>query len=217
MPGQLLGHPGPPLNNLQVKSLLEELYKLDARKALQTSSKPKHFDITNTDDASHVYIKVDEPKGLSPRWEGPYPIVARPSRSQVQVRVGSYVNGAPRLSTYHWSSCQVAHLRSEESESSRPNLGRRPKPPPAATQLTTDAQGCSPNKASEYFGGKSSSEPTTTNQPVESQPAKIQIVQTPPFSNPAMNLVSDTLIQRRPAISTRNPNPLYVDGLAIAA
>ena len=89
LPGQLLGHPGPPLTNLQTKSLLEEMYKLDARPSFPMSTTPQNLDISKqTDSATHVYVKVEEPQGLSPRFEGPYAIVSRPSRSQVQVRLG---------------------------------------------------------------------------------------------------------------------------------
>ena len=101
IPGQLLGEPGPPLTSLQIKALLEELYRMDAKPALQTSSQPKELDISETDSATHVYVKIEEPRGLSPRFEGPFEIVSRPSRSQVQVRVGSYASGEPRHLTYH--------------------------------------------------------------------------------------------------------------------
>ena len=59
---------------------------------------------------------------LSQQFEGPYKIVSRPSRSQVEVRIGSYANGLPRTSTYHWSSCKIAHMRDGATEGSRPNL-----------------------------------------------------------------------------------------------
>merc|ERR1712102_270826 len=62
IPGQLLGHPGPPLTNLQTKALLEELYKLESNTALPTSSKTTSNDISVTENATHVYVKIDEPK-----------------------------------------------------------------------------------------------------------------------------------------------------------
>ena len=111
LPGQLLSHPGAPLTNVQTKSLLEELYKLSARPALQTSATVEPLDISYTNKATHVYVKVDNPQGLSSRFEGPYPIVSRPSRSTVEVRIGSFVDGKPRLQVYSWASCKIAHLR----------------------------------------------------------------------------------------------------------
>ena len=110
IPGQLLGHPGAPLTNLQTKTLLEGLYKLAARPAIQTSTVTDPIDLSWTEKAKYVYVKVDEPQGLAPRFEGPYCIVSRPSRSTVTVRIGSYVNGAPRLQTYNWNCLKIAHL-----------------------------------------------------------------------------------------------------------
>ena len=135
IPGQLLGHPGPPLTSLQTKALLEEMYKLESNPALPTSSKQTSLDISHTDDATHVYIKVDEPKGLCPRFEGPFKVISRPSRSQIQVRLGSYANGEPRLATYHWHSCKPAYVRPDFVEGSRPKLGRRPNPTTTESQL----------------------------------------------------------------------------------
>ena len=80
IPGQLLGEPGPPLTNLQTKALLEELYRLEARPGYQTSSQAKKIDTSNTDDVTHVYCKEEEPHGLSPRFEGPFQVISRPSR-----------------------------------------------------------------------------------------------------------------------------------------
>ena len=99
---------------------------MSAKPAFPTSSTIQPLDISFTDKASHVYVKVEEPKGLSPKFEGPYPIVNRPTRTTVQVRLGSYVNGDPRLQTYNWRSMKIAHLRPNASEGSRPVLGRRP-------------------------------------------------------------------------------------------
>merc|ERR1711923_692547 len=95
LPGQLLGQPGPPLTTLETRQLLEELYKMSAKPALPTSSVENPIDISKTSKATHVYVRVDNPKGLASKFEGPFEIVSRPSRSQVEVRVGSFVNGQP--------------------------------------------------------------------------------------------------------------------------
>ena len=141
LPGQLLGHPGPPLSNLQTKALLEELYKLDNKPAIQTSATVDPIDITFTNNATHVYVKIEEPKGLCPRFEGPYKIVSRPIRSQVEVRVGSHADGSPRLLKFHWSSCKIAHMSENDPEGSRANIGRKPRPdPPTPESLLTSKQ-----------------------------------------------------------------------------
>ena len=92
---------------------------MSAKPAIQTSSTENPIDISVTNKATHVYVKVEGTKGLTARFEGPYPIVSRPSRSQVEVRVGSFINGEPRLSVFHWSSCKIAHLRHDAEEGSR--------------------------------------------------------------------------------------------------
>ena len=138
IPGQLLGHPGPPLTNLETKALLEELYQLENKKAQQTSTVTNPIDMSKTNKATHVYVKVAEPRGLNPRFEGPYAIVSRPSRSQIQVRVGSYASGAPRLLTFHWDMCKIAHMRDGAEVGSRKNIGRKPGPhPPTPGSLLT--------------------------------------------------------------------------------
>ena len=54
IPGQLLGDPGPPLNTVQTKALLEELYKMSAKPALPTSTVVDPIDISYTNKATHV-------------------------------------------------------------------------------------------------------------------------------------------------------------------
>ena len=188
---------------MQVRALLEELYRMEAKPALQTSSKSNEIDISATDSATHVYVKIDEPRGLSARFEGPYEIVSRPSRSQVEVRIGSYVTGEPRLATYHWSSCKVAHMRESASEGSRPKLGRPsktsassaesaeldPKPPPSSTADDELIHASGQNKPVVVSPSASSKQSTST--------AKIQT-------------------SSRPVRSSRNPNPHYIDAMALA-
>ena len=211
IPGQLLGHPGPPLTSLQIKALLEELYRLEARPAMQTSAKVQEIDISETDDVTHVYVKVEEPSGLAPRFEGPYEIVSRPSRSQVQVRVGSFANGLPRLLTYHWSACKPAHMREGASEGTRPKLGRpsRPQSPPAQLDKSGEVPHPPPklrpvaSPTNTLLSKQNNRQangavfPSPSSQPVESVGAKIQ-----------------TSLNERPQRSTRNPNPRYVNAIA---
>ena len=89
------------MTNAQVKDLLLEMEKIDNKPALQTSAKIEELDISQTDNITHVYVKVDDPRGLNPRFQGPFPVISRPSRSQVEVKVGSYADGRPRLSIFH--------------------------------------------------------------------------------------------------------------------
>ena len=194
LPSQLLGDPGPPLNSLEIKSLLEELYKMSANPALQTSTVTSPIDIEFTNKATHVYVKIDNPTGLSGRFEGPYEIVSRPSRSQVEVRVGSFASGAPRLQTYSWSSCKVAHLRQGQPEGSRPALGRKPNPKPPTSNVDTPT-----------------SVTNATDRVVNnSERGKIQMPSETVAANPIVTLESES---GRPRRSTRNQNPRYIDAI----
>ena len=158
---------------------------MSAKPAMPTSATVNPIDISFTEKATHVYIKVEDPQGLSGRFEGPYPITSRPSRTQVEVRIGSYVNGTPRLQVYNWSSCKIAHLRPEATEGSRPRLGR---PATTAVSNSSPAPNAPPVESS----------PTEENKQTSELPAKIQTSET-----------------ARAFRSTRNPKPQYVDGIQL--
>ena len=140
IPGQLLSHPGPPLNTIQLKGLLDQLYRFHDRPAVPMSGKRETFDIDNTLNATHVYVKVDNPQSLCPNFEGPYEIYSRPSSSQIEVRIGSFKDGRPRLLKFHWSSCKIAHLREGSAVASRPALGRKPRSSLLDASSSTDAE-----------------------------------------------------------------------------
>ena len=193
IPGQLLGHPGPPLTNLQTKALLHELYKLSAKPAIQTTSVTNPIDISVTENAEYVYVKAHEPKhGLSPRFDGPFKVVSRPSRSTVQIKVGTFADGRDTLSVFHWSSCKVANMREGAEVASRPMLGRkptdRPDPPPSPSTNNTN------NMADDAVPDSPSTK--------QNERAKIQNADS-----------TDVSLSRRPARSTRNPSPQYVDSV----
>ena len=49
--------------------------------------------MTTTETATHLYIKVDNPKGLMQSYVGPYEIVERPSLSTIRVKIGTLKSG----------------------------------------------------------------------------------------------------------------------------
>ena len=132
----------------------------------------------------YVYVKVHEPRGLSNKFEGPFRIVSRPSRSQVEVRVGSFADGRPLHQTFHWSSCKLAHMREGAPEGSRPKLGR----PAIAPQPV---------------------EPSEPIQTVTSSPAEPSETTESTASPVAAYFPSNS----RPVRTTRNPHPQYVDAV----
>ena len=189
IPGQILGDPGPPLNSTQIRSLLNQLYVLADRPPVPMSGKREKFDISGCDDATHVYIKVDNPRSLSPKWEGPYAIVERPSRSQITVEIGRFKDNTPRLQTYHWSSAKVAHMREGAVTGQRPQLGRKPK----QTFSLDPASASGPAEVStptENVNNLVDVDPSLAGPPEIREPANIQT-------------------RSYPIRTTRNQNPVY--------
>ena len=101
----------------------------------------------------------------------------------------------PRLQTYNWSLCKIAHLRSEDEVAERPNLGRKPgalpHPPTVDYQLKPKSEVNKPTKMADDATG-------SLSIPVEdtAEPAKIQ---------------TESNYEVRSTRSTRNKNPVYVD------
>ena len=208
LPGQLLGHPGPPLSSAQTKALLDRLYRLAENPPIQTTTERNFLDIQNTDNATHVYVKVANPASLCPKFEGPYRILSRPSRSTVQVKIGVTKNGENRTNTYHWNSCKVAHLREDAVEAQRPMLGRRPRsrpdaghvpvwqPPSSSSDRQPSTDGPDPPVPAPLSQNQDGAEVNNrtndaVHQPVAVEPANFQNANS------------------RPVRSTRNSNPAY--------
>ena len=205
LPSQLLGDPGPPLTTLETKALLEELYKMSARPALPTSSVSLPLDTTHTEMATHVYVKVDNPKGLSAKFEGPHRIVSRPSPSQIEVRLGSYVNGSPRLQTFNWQSCKIAHMRENAVEVPRPKLGR-PKKNSAGSKKTVVEE----EEPEPYPSWSPRPGPMNCNYgPIITEEMLDQWGNIPESSPEPSDPASS-----RPVRSTRNKNPQYIDAIS---
>ena len=185
----LLGQPGPPLNSIQTRELLDELYKLAARPPVPTSSPVSIKNIDHTLSATHVYVKQANPLSLCPKFEGPFEIISRPSRSTVQVKVGAFANGESRLLTFHWSSCKVAHMRDGAEVGSRPRLGRPPK------------NSSVPSSSSDVQNDTDPDPPSTTEKDAV-VPSKIP--------RPSLSTNQARENSNRPIRSTRNQKPNYV-------
>ena len=108
-PGALLTKTGPPLTTEETSSLLSQLYQLMDCPAVPMSGKHEEKDITSTEQVTHVYVKnyCDE-KSLSSKFQGPYKVISRPSRSRLQVQLVSYASGQPSLQEFSWSSSKPA-------------------------------------------------------------------------------------------------------------
>ena len=203
LPGMLLGEPGPPLNQAQTRVLLDELYKMAARPPVPTSSPVIHNNIEETLQATSVYVKAANPLSLCPKFDGPYPIVSRPSRSTIKVRIGSFANGQPRHLTLHWSSCKVANQRPGALLGSRPKLGRPSNKP--ATIANPNDQGSADSKT--LSTGETNKRQDRTRKPEQSLgpviPGDLYEDLHPEVSQNFNQPV------QRPIRQTRNPNPNY--------
>ena len=146
VPGALLHQPGPELSTEQTSKLLHHLYRMMDRPARPMATKHEEKDISHTDDVNQVYFKNHgDEKSLSEKFKGPVPINSRPSRSTLELKVGAYASGEPRLQEFSWSSCKPAKYRDDEFSVFKDKLGRKPKssapsaPPgfPASTSSPT--------------------------------------------------------------------------------
>ena len=220
IPGQILSQPSDPLTKTQTKSLLGELYRLADRPAIPMSGEHVEKDISFTNLVTHVYVSNPDDKSLSRKFEGPWEIISRPSRSRVEVQIGVYANGEPRLQTYSWSSCKIAKFRGLPFVIYRPSLGR-----------PTNASGTDiPRNQNTQNSAGNFKPPTTANASINDEQAnQNSFVATnwsdmpgPPSSSespvipPEMfnGWPSEVSFPTRPVRSSRNPSPNYVSALA---
>ena len=186
IPGDCLINPGEEMSGPDLKELAKNLTKLDQAQPKQTSSSTNNPVEEPPKSVTHVYIKEHGVKGLEAQFRGPFPVISRPSRSTVKVRVGFFANGEERHQIRHWRDLKIAQRRSEDTpEASRPKLGR-PKNSPSVTSEAANLT------EKEDALGKNKTELPAKIQPAE-LPAKIQT--------------------NRPVRSTRNPAPSYVDSV----
>ena len=217
IPGQLLGDPGPPLTNVQTRALLDQLYKLADKPPVPTSGRRVFNDISETENATHVYIKVDTPLSLYPKWEGPYRILSRPSRSRIEVKLGMFRNGSIRKAIYHWNTCKVAYLRDSQPDASRPKLGRPPKQPqvepPPGFLSSPSSEDTSSNTEDVYFqyAGLPPAAPTSrVSAPNSNDTSFTDDYEDEVSSAGDYEVNNDAAVPpSRPVRSTRNPRPVY--------
>ena len=139
LPGAIVDDPGPMLSKPQLKTLLTGLEMQTDKPAVQMSrhgnSNQKIY-IKDTDKATHVYLRADNPLGLQSRYHGPYPINKRIGDTTIEVRTGTFNSGEPRLEMHSWNNAKPAYLSSEAVIAERPKLGRPAKmkdTPPSPT------------------------------------------------------------------------------------
>ena len=154
-------------------------------------------------------------------------MVSRPSRTTVEVRIGSFVDGSPRLQTYNLSSCKIAHMRDGAPDGQRPKLGRPAKAAGSSSKSPeppTDKNVLSENPSPPKNKQNSASGKIQTTLDLESGRQvhpDYYIKKGPVITNEVFNKWTPDLLgipsrnNPRPARSTRNQEPQYVHYLAL--
>ena len=175
---------------------------------------------------THVYTKQHQTTGLQSHFEGPFEIAEKVSKSVLKLNVGSYKDGRIRYEYRHLNDLKPAHPKSMAAPAVRPKLGRPtssssdgqtsteattpeqtpsrqlPKPPPPSSFQNKQAVGSSPaaTNATTRFG---THETSTPNDRVPASVSNDGLSGPPPIQP----------FSSRPVRSTRNPAPVYVDGI----
>ena len=130
LPGALVDDPSPSPGSAKLQELLHGLEAKLNKPATQTSHHGNNISpyTKNTDKATHVYLKLDNPQGLQGRYHGPYKINKRVGESTIEVRTGTFKNGEPRLELHSWHNAKPAVMSEDTPIAERPKLGRPSKP-----------------------------------------------------------------------------------------
>ena len=86
---------------------------------IKTTYTPKNFH-----EATHVYVRIENPENLGCKYSGPFEIVDRPSNTTATIKVGLTKDGVPRLQTHHWENLRVGLLRPDAQLKLAPKRGR---------------------------------------------------------------------------------------------
>ena len=123
-------------------------------------------------------------------------MVSRPTRSTVKIKVGLTKAGEARHEVRHWKDLKVAHMGPDSEEASRPMRGRKPNPPPPPFETRP--------KSAKSEADINNAEVNKDLAPSTNKDAAKQTTSAP---------VENSKTGGRPARTTRNPNPVYVDGV----
>ena len=208
VPGDLLLDPGSPeLTKPELQDLMTFLNKINHAEAKQTTPVIQEEVPEPPESVTHVYTRQHNVTGLQPQFCGPFPVVSRPSRSQVKIRVGFDKQNQPRYEIRNWRDLKILE-NSDLPAAERPKRGRPSKP--STTQSEADN--------------------TTDRQPVAVQgfPPNLKPKQIPPAvagrqsesgnNQPAAESRRNSNEggkTRLPLRSTRNPAPVYVDSVVL--
>ena len=232
IPGQILRSPGDIPSDQELRELLGQVRSNTANPPMPTSnhSKPEDKLPDIPSNVTHVYTRQHKATGLQCPYEGPFPIVERPSRSTVKIDVGSYKSGERRYEIRHFNDLKLAHPDSLAAPAARPKLGRPSKTTVQPDgQVTTDdrvqTEG-SPSPQNRFPNPTVGADDVTGSS---SKQAVLPPVGTSKQSNHATSSANEEFqgvitgpppaqaFGGRPVRATRNPNPSYIDSLWLAS
>ena len=201
LPGSVLTDPGQAEDfDGHVEGILQRLRVLNDKTAIPTSfNRPNPKVDSLPDNITHVYAKEYDVKGLGQKFRGPFKVTSRPSRSTIEIKVGSNRDGSDRLELRHVSDTKIAYLRDDAKEASRPKRGRPPKDSSKTPSSTSS------NETAQAFDEKvnkdvATEETTTTRNLEQAAPA--------PYYNlrPRRNKVA-AIDFTKPPPNFKHPNP----------
>ena len=102
VPGDLLRDPGDPLSKPELEELVKFMGHTDDKPPKPTGIQPQTPVPEPPPTVTHVYTRQHNTTGLQAPYQGPFPVISRPSRSTVKIRVGYSKHNVPRYEIRHW-------------------------------------------------------------------------------------------------------------------
>ena len=127
LPGDLVRDGDPEAADV---SQLVDALRINAAQPPRQTAHHRHLPTywpASAEKATHVFLRKGKTTPLGPTYEGPFPITEKYGDSCIQVQVGVYTSGTPRLITAHWNNCKPAVLKPGAPTATRTTLGRPKK------------------------------------------------------------------------------------------
>ena len=218
IPGQILREPGDMPDSETLKELLHQVRVNTNNPPVPTSNHraPEPTLPPIPEGVSYVYTKQHNATGFQVPFEGPFKVDSWPSKSTVKIEVGLFKNGEKRFEIRHVNDLKLAHPESLAAPAVRPKLGR-----PAAVTSSDDVK--NPTEATPSIKTTPSNrfpDPPKATNAGNKQASTGRAVAQQRANSAAPTHETSILVDRQPASerptrSTRNPNPYYVDSIAV--
>ena len=131
-----------------INDVLEKLQLKNNRTGVPTSTNVQKEVPSPPDSVDQVYARQHGTKGLQPRYQGPFKVLRRPTRSSLIIKVGLNNDRSDRTEYRSWADCKSAYLREGAQEAAKPKRGRPPKKSSDSSVNSPVDQDASPNVVS---------------------------------------------------------------------